>query len=275
MAAAIEAGEALAGRLHGALQTRAPLEDLQALADEAAQLPVYVADIDTVHSLLGKAQEWLRKANHLASQVGRGKYLLASQLACQSGRWLCEGSVCSYRVTRAGRHARLGFQLCWSWHCAAWCLLSMVPAAVTPAALSQGKATPSAHALPAIQSLHRSFLERAPCHCCCCCCLALPSCSPVCLQGGTLKAMRELLHAGERLGVGVGATAALRARIRRREWEDGARKALSTKSNVVALAGRWCVPLLPAASHRPWQEEKYLFFNRRLHESSTTFFCVC
>jgi hypothetical protein len=54
-----------------ALQTRAPLEDLQALADQAAQLPVYVGDIDTVHSLLGKAQEWLRKANNLASQVRR------------------------------------------------------------------------------------------------------------------------------------------------------------------------------------------------------------
>jgi hypothetical protein len=56
-------------------------------------------------------------------------------------------------------------------------------------------------------------------------------------QGGTLKAMRELLHAGERLGVGVAATAALRARIRRREWEDSARKALSTKSSVAALSG--------------------------------------
>lgn len=61
-------------------------------------------------------------------------------------------------------------------------------------------------------------------------------------QGGTLKAMRELLHAGERLGVGVAATAALRARIRRREWEDSARKALSTKSSVAALAGVFRVP---------------------------------
>jgi hypothetical protein len=78
--------------------------------------------------------------------------------------------------------------------------------------------------------------------CRCCFCPVLP-CSVLHTsppaQGGTLKAMRELLHAGERLGVGVGATAALRARIRRREWEDGARKALSTKSNVVALAGGW------------------------------------
>lgn len=49
--------------------------------------------------------------------------------------------------------------------------------------------------------------------------------------------MRELLHSGERLGVGVAATAALRARIRRREWEDSARKALSTKSSVTGLAG--------------------------------------
>lgn len=89
LAAAIEAGEALAGRVHEALQTRAPLEDLQSLADEAAALPVYVADIDTVHSLLGKAQEWLRKANHLASQVGRERCLVAWQLA----RGLCECSV--------------------------------------------------------------------------------------------------------------------------------------------------------------------------------------
>ena len=57
------------------------------------------------------------------------------------------------------------------------------------------------------------------------------------IQGGTLKAMRELLHTGERLGVGEAATAALRARIRRREWEDSARKILSTKSSVTALAG--------------------------------------
>lgn len=57
------------------------------------------------------------------------------------------------------------------------------------------------------------------------------------LQGATLKAMRELLHAGERLGVGVSATAALRSRIRRREWEDSARKALSAKTSVNALAG--------------------------------------
>jgi len=49
--------------------------------------------------------------------------------------------------------------------------------------------------------------------------------------------MRELLHAGERLGVGVSATAALRSRIRRREWEDSARKALSAKTSVNALAG--------------------------------------
>lgn len=50
---------------------RSPLEELQALADQAAQLPVYVADVDTVHTLLSKAQDWLRKANNLASQVRR------------------------------------------------------------------------------------------------------------------------------------------------------------------------------------------------------------
>jgi hypothetical protein len=48
---------------------RSPLEDLQALADQAATLPVNVSDVDTVHTLLSKAQDWLRKANNLASQV--------------------------------------------------------------------------------------------------------------------------------------------------------------------------------------------------------------
>jgi hypothetical protein len=68
------------------------------------------------------------------------------------------------------------------------------------------------------------------------------------VQGGTLKAMRELLHTGERLGVGVAATAALRARIRRREWEDSARKALSTKSSVAALAGGLSAAAAPLES---------------------------
>lgn len=70
MSSAIEAGEALQARIRESLQMRSPLEDLQALADEAAQLPVYVPDVDTVHNLLGKAQDWLKKANNLASQVG-------------------------------------------------------------------------------------------------------------------------------------------------------------------------------------------------------------
>lgn len=58
-------------------------------------------------------------------------------------------------------------------------------------------------------------------------------------QGGPLKAMRELLHAGERLGVEVGATEGLRARIRRREWEESARRALGSKTSLANLAGAW------------------------------------
>jgi len=69
LSSAIEAGEALQARMRESLQMRSPLEDLQALADQAAQLPVYVSDVDTVQALLGKAQDWLRKANTLAAQV--------------------------------------------------------------------------------------------------------------------------------------------------------------------------------------------------------------
>lgn len=69
LSSAIEASEALQARVRESLQMRSPLEDLQALADQAAKLPVYVPDVDTVHTLLGKAQDWLRKANNLASQV--------------------------------------------------------------------------------------------------------------------------------------------------------------------------------------------------------------
>lgn len=69
LSSAIEAGEALQSRMRESLQMRSPLEDLQALADQAAQLPVYVSDVDTVQALLGKAQDWLRKANTLAAQV--------------------------------------------------------------------------------------------------------------------------------------------------------------------------------------------------------------
>jgi hypothetical protein len=49
--------------------------------------------------------------------------------------------------------------------------------------------------------------------------------------------MRELLHAGERLGVEVEATEGLRARIRRREWEESARRALGGKTSMSSLAG--------------------------------------
>jgi hypothetical protein len=69
LSAAIEAGEALQARVRESLQMRSPLESLQALADEAAGLPVYVPDVEDVHNLLGKARDWLRKANSLASQV--------------------------------------------------------------------------------------------------------------------------------------------------------------------------------------------------------------
>jgi hypothetical protein len=69
LSSAIEAGESLQARVRESLQMRSPLEDLQALADQAATLPVYVSDVDTVHTLLSKAQDWLRKANNLASQV--------------------------------------------------------------------------------------------------------------------------------------------------------------------------------------------------------------
>jgi hypothetical protein len=69
LSSAIEAGEALQARVRESLQMRSPLEDLQALADQASKLPVYVPDVGTVHTLLSKAQDWLRKANNLASQV--------------------------------------------------------------------------------------------------------------------------------------------------------------------------------------------------------------
>lgn len=60
----------------------------------------------------------------------------------------------------------------------------------------------------------------------------------VCIfQGGPLKSLRELLHAGERLGAEMPAIEALRARIRRREWEESARRALAGKSSLTSLAG--------------------------------------
>jgi hypothetical protein len=63
------AGEALQARVRKALQTRLPLAELQALSDEAAALPAYVADVESLHSLLGKAKDWLAKAEAAASQV--------------------------------------------------------------------------------------------------------------------------------------------------------------------------------------------------------------
>jgi hypothetical protein len=60
---------------------------------------------------------------------------------------------------------------------------------------------------------------------------------PLGLQSGALKALRELLHAGERLGVDEEATESLRACIRRREWEESARRALGGKASMSSLAG--------------------------------------
>jgi hypothetical protein len=51
-----------------------------------------------------------------------------------------------------------------------------------------------------------------------------------------LKEMRKLLHTGERMDVEMPQAAALKACIRRREWEDAAGKALSGKSTVTAAA---------------------------------------
>jgi hypothetical protein len=70
LASTIAAGEALQQRLRAALQQRSSLEQLRSLADEAAQLPVYVGDVEAVHSLLGKARDWERKAEAVMAQVG-------------------------------------------------------------------------------------------------------------------------------------------------------------------------------------------------------------
>eukprot|EP00775_Hariotina_reticulata_P009820 gene9820-9978_t len=58
------------------------------------------------------------------------------------------------------------------------------------------------------------------------------------VQGGPLKSLRELLHSGERLGVETDATEALRARIRRREWEEAARKVATGRATINSLAGK-------------------------------------
>lgn len=63
-------------------------------------------------------------------------------------------------------------------------------------------------------------------------------------QGGPLKSLRELLHAGERLGVETPATEALRARIRQRQWEESARRALGGKTSLNTLAGVWWLFML-------------------------------
>ena len=44
-------------------------------------------------------------------------------------------------------------------------------------------------------------------------------------QRAPLKRMREVLHAGQRLGVDIPEVERLRLDIRRREWEDAAKKA--------------------------------------------------
>ncbi|CAL8461880.1 g1411 [Coccomyxa elongata] len=54
-------------------------------------------------------------------------------------------------------------------------------------------------------------------------------------QRAPLKRMREVLHAGLRLGVEVPQVDELRLEIRRREWEELAKKALSAKQSLAAL----------------------------------------
>lgn len=48
----------------------------------------------------------------------------------------------------------------------------------------------------------------------------------VSLQRVPLKKMREVLHAGQRLGVDIPQVEQLRLDIRRREWEDQAKKVI-------------------------------------------------
>lgn len=69
LASAIAAGEGLQQRVRAALQQRSSLEELQGLAEEGRQLHVYVSDVDTLHTLLGKAQDWQRKAEAVVTQV--------------------------------------------------------------------------------------------------------------------------------------------------------------------------------------------------------------
>lgn len=66
-----------------------------------------------------------------------------------------------------------------------------------------------------------------------------------------LKKMREVLHAGQRLGTNLAEVEELRAEIRRREWEESAKRVilltkLSTKDHV--LSTRCCAALLVSFS---------------------------
>ncbi len=66
-------------------------------------------------------------------------------------------------------------------------------------------------------------------------------------QKAPLKKMREVLHLGLRMPVEVPQVESLRAEIRRREWEETAKKVVLAAANVMhegaqcrALAARWC-----------------------------------
>ena len=59
----------------------------------------------------------------------------------------------------------------------------------------------------------------------------LASMGAVSRQRVPLKKMREVLHAGQRLGVDIPEVEQLRLDIRRREWEDQAKKVPSRTSD--------------------------------------------
>lgn len=65
----MDAAEALAARARECVRTRQPLEVLQAIAQEAAGLPVYAQELESVGMLVGRAQAWLKKANEATAQV--------------------------------------------------------------------------------------------------------------------------------------------------------------------------------------------------------------
>ena len=67
----------------------------------------------------------------------------------------------------------------------------------------------------------------------------LASMSTVSRQRVPLKKMREVLHAGQRLGVDIPEVEQLRLDIRRREWEDQAKKVLVTSWHLYCCS---CAP---------------------------------